>query len=206
MTQRFSLWSCFLYFAVGSGLGIAQEAIPPQVRLRIESEVVGKEVVEVGVRFTSSAALGAAQCELVFDPKNFRFDEAETGVDLKSALLESRLKDAGRVAVALVSNVGTGSEGELLRLRFSAVGSVSTKRIFSLENARAWALDTGTELSIVVDPPSNDQSVVEPSQVSSPATKIEYRLPAWAYAVGGAGATAIFFLLVMLVRAERKAA
>ncbi len=124
---------------------------------------------------------------------------------MKSALIESRLKDDGRLAVAFVFNAGAVGRGEMLRLGFAVIDPAAAGDGFVIENARGWTLDSGAEVPVTIETPPTKISDVKERQASeAPAPQIEYRLPPWAYAVGGVGATTIFFLLVMLVRAETK--
>ncbi|MFN7893729.1 MAG: hypothetical protein ACK5OC_25805 [Pirellula sp.] len=187
----------------------AQETAPPELAVVIESKATTDGTVEAIVRFGATSAVGAIQMELVFDPTRVQFEEAQAGADLKSALLESRLKETGRLAVALVSNVGVVGEGELLRIKLSNIDRLGSESSFSIENVRGWTLDTGVEVSVTTEVKSKKDSnadvPIKPVLTPLPSSvQIEYRLPPWAYAVAGAGATAILFLLVMLVMAERR--
>jgi Cohesin domain len=184
---------------------LGQDAAAPKLTLGFSANSSIDGQIEAGVRFDSAVQIGAVQLDLVFDPKQVRFEEVSAGADLKSALIESRLKKDGVLAVALISNAGASGEGELLKLVFSVIGQEPSADDFAIENALGWTLDTGAEVTVTLDKASTKKSEVkEPQSSMEPIVQIEYRLPPWAYAVGGAGAATIFFLFVMLVRSERK--
>lgn len=194
-----------LFATIATTFVSAQDTNPPKLSVVIESQTIADGNVEAILRFDATNPVGAIQMELVYDPKHVQFEETQVGADLKSALLESRIKVTGRLAVALVSNVGVIGKGELLRIKFSTIDQLEIESIFSVENVRGWTLETGAEVSVTTVVAAKKESIADiPTTQVPPSTSMEYRLPPWAYAVAGAGATAILFLLVMLIRAERR--
>jgi hypothetical protein len=164
-----------------------------------------------GVRFAAAQKIGAGQLELVFDPERMELLALEAGDNLSSALLENSLIQPGRLKVAFVTTDPVVGAGELLRLRFGLRGEW-TQTSLAIENFRAWNDDT-VEVPVIVEsgkisrpiPALIDQTpgpaVVSPNTPPvTPQVVIQYLIPGWVYALGGAGATTILFLLILLLR------
>lgn len=166
---------------------------------------------QAGIRFATAQKIGAGQLELVFDPERMELLALEAGENLSSALLENSLLQPGRLKVAFVTTEPVVGAGELLRLHFGLRGEW-TQTPLAIENFRAWNDDT-VEVPVIVEsgkisrpiPVLADQApgpvVVSPSTPPvTPQVVIQYLIPGWVYALGGAGATTILFLLILLLR------
>ena len=111
------------------------------------AEVDAERRVRVPLQVRTPGGLGALEIEILFDETTLRFVKVEEARLLDDALLESKLRAAGRLRCVLASSKPIVDDGTLFVAQFEVVGDASRTKI-DLQKSLAWDYENVFEMRV----------------------------------------------------------
>jgi Cohesin domain len=148
--------------------------------------------VDVPIQMTGATGLGAVHLELNYDASALSAPEVTRGTLAGSnALMETNVKQPGKVILGIVSLDGIKGDGTLATVRFQVKGAAGTSSMLDFQNNQAWERESHAEVLV------NTQ----PGKVT-----IAAGLPNWLIPAGIAVVVALFLFLLLFFLLRRRQA
>lgn len=133
--------------------------------------------VDVPIQVSGANGLGAVHLELTYDPRVLTAKEVTRGALAGSnALVESNVKQPGRVVIGIVSLDGIKGDGVIATARFQVVGNAGQSTEVKFENNLAWERESHAEVlvnsqagTITIAAAVNPQTAQAPTAEGMPA-------------------------------------
>lgn len=157
----------------------------------VEAQAGG--TVDVPIQLAGAQGLGAVHLELVYDASVLTAETVTKGALAgNNALLESNLKQAGRVVIGVVTLDGISGDGAIATVRFKVNDAAGASSALNFENNQAWERASHAEVLV------NSQA----GQVTIAAGLPSWLIPA---AIAFAALVLVLFLIFLIMRRRRPA-
>lgn len=179
-----SLFLVLLALLAGAALAATVTVSAPTV------EAQAGNPVNVPIQMSGANGLGAVHLELTFDPAVLTAQEVTKGALAgNNALMESNIKEPGRVVIGIVSLDGITGDGTLASVNFNVVGDAGINSSLAWANNQAWERESHAEVLVNA----------QPGQVT-----IAAGLPSWLIPVAVAGTIVLLVVLFFIFFASRR--
>lgn len=188
--QRYKISTALLLFLVLFAL-VASTAFAAAVTVTAPTlEAQAGNPVSVPIQLSGANGLGAVHLEMTYDPAVLTAQEVTKGALAgNNALMESNIKEPGRVVIGIVSLDGITGDGTLASVNFKVVGDAGVNSRLDWANNQAWERESHAEVLV------NAQT----GQVT-----IAAGLPTWLIPAAIVGAIVLLVVLFFMFFASRR--